>query len=73
MVFDIHPSKNKSHGSLTGLSPTVQVPINSANSSVIESKVLTCRGIKNWVAVKELKLSYCIGETLFSYYIYPLW
>ena len=27
-----------------------------------------------WVAVKELKLSYHIGETLlFTIYIYPLW
>ena len=26
-----------------------------------------------WVAVKELELSYYIGETLFFYYIYPLW
>ena len=27
-----------------------------------------------WVAVKELKLSYYIGETiLFTIYIYPLW
>ena len=29
---------------------------------------------KNWVAVKELKVSYYIGETLlFTIYIYPLW
>ena len=28
----------------------------------------------NWVAVKELNLSYYIGETLlFTIYIYPLW
>ena len=29
--------------------------------------------VVDWVAVKELKLSYYIGETLIIYYIYPLW
>ena len=28
---------------------------------------------KNWVAAKELELSDSIGETLFIYYICPLW
>ena len=33
-------------------------------------------GVSNWVAVKELNLSYYIGETLLFLlyiYIYPLW
>ena len=39
-----------------------------------EPAVAGRRNSLTWVAVKELKLSYYIGETLlFTIYIYPLW
>ena len=38
---------------------------------MLEASVTFMRLAKNWVAVKELDLSYCIGETLlFTTYIY---
>ena len=52
----------------------LQGPMNVQSIGIIDDNGRVRYVRTDWVAVKELKSSYYIGETLlFTIYIYPLW